>query len=188
MEIFLIRHTKVDIAEGTCYGFSDIGLAGSFEEELKFLKSKFPERKEIKFYSSPLRRCAILAGELSNQREIIYDRRLMELNFGNWELQKWDEISKKEIHPWTRDFVNEKPPGGESYAELFKRSTEAFDEILRKNEEKIAIVAHGGIIRSLFSHILSIPLEKSFHLQIDYGSVSKIKSAPRKISVEYINR
>ena len=188
MEIFLIRHTKVDVPDGTCYGFSDVGLASTFPEELNSLISRLPDRNDFVLYSSPLKRCRRLAEELGIDSGIEFDDRLKELNFGNWELKKWDEISRKEFLRWSKDFVNQVPPNGESYIQLFRRCNEFYEEILHKKENKIAIVAHGGVIRSLLSHVLSIPLEKSFHLQIDYGSISKIKIASRKIKVEYINR
>ena len=32
MKVTLIRHTKVDVPKGTCYGWSDVPVANSFEE------------------------------------------------------------------------------------------------------------------------------------------------------------
>ena len=33
MDVFLIRHTRTAVVPGTCYGNSDVDVAGSFPEE-----------------------------------------------------------------------------------------------------------------------------------------------------------
>src|SRR5699024_12842355 len=104
-------------------GQSDIGLADSFPEELKTLRSKLPEAYEsFRIYSSPLRRCSRLAVELS-EAEVMTDDRLMELDFGGWEGQEWDDISEEELSEWMQDFEEVECPGGESYRRLYDRVT-----------------------------------------------------------------
>ena len=33
MEIILVRHTSVAVAKGTCYGWTDVALSDTFEQE-----------------------------------------------------------------------------------------------------------------------------------------------------------
>jgi len=42
MEVYIIRHTKVAVENGICYGQTDVALADSFQEELAVLKSQLP--------------------------------------------------------------------------------------------------------------------------------------------------
>ena len=59
MDVFLVRHTRVAVAPGMCYGRLDVPLADSFEEELNGLRPLLPEFDRI--YSIPSLRCRRLA-------------------------------------------------------------------------------------------------------------------------------
>lgn len=173
MEIILVRHTTPDIIKGVCYGQSDIGVADTFLKEVKPIIKEVPiNDKNTTYYSSPLKRCAILAEKLSDIT--IFDDRLKELNFGDWELQKWDNIDKVPLDIWMNNFVKEPTKNGESYIDLHKRTTSFLDEIKSKNHTKVVITTHAGVIRSLYSYVHNTPLEKSFDLKVIYGQVIKI--------------
>ncbi len=189
MEIYLIRHTSVGVEKSVCYGQSDVPLSSNFDNESNSILSQFDSNEQFQIYSSPSSRCTHLAGKFNKTIEPILDSRIMELNFGIWELQKWDEINPNELNPWMDDFVNVNCPNGESYRELAIRTFEFLDEIIKLKHEKIIVISHGGVIRSLIAQILQIPLEKSFSLQIDCGKISKIKGdSLDHIIVEYINK
>lgn len=188
MELYLIRHTTPDIADGVCYGQSDIELADSFPDELKVLQSKLPvEDTAFQVYSSPLRRCSRLASKLS-VGTIITDDRLMELDFGDWEGREWNDINREELSEWMKDFVETECRGGESYRRLYGRVTAWWKEIVKKEQEKILTVTHAGVIRCLLSHALGLPLENSFRLQVNYGSISKVIRQNNRNVVTYINK
>jgi len=192
LDLYFIRHTSVNVKEGICYGYSDVEASQTFESEVKILKKKFSISPQMIFYSSPLKRCILLAERLSISDPII-DTRLIELNFGDWELKDWSLINKTEREKWLNDFVNFRCPNGESYLDLYKRATDFFEALVEKNYENVAIITHGGFIRSILSYILEIPLKKSFSIQIHYGSVSKIvlsqdNNSNSYITVEYINK
>lgn len=188
MEIFLIRHTRVAVNKSTCYGHSDVDLAECFQEELNELNNKLKSFEFSSVYSSPLKRCFKLAQSIKCPRATIVDPRLKEMNFGEWELKEWDTIDSLMLNNWMNDFVNIATPGGESYKDLFARSTAFFNELICNKDAKVLVVTHGGVIRSILSHVLHIPLEKSFTLQIDYGKISKIKVVgENNIIVEHFN-
>jgi len=192
LDLYFIRHTSVNVKEGICYGYSDVEVSQTFESEVKILKKKFFISPQMIFYSSPLKRCILLAERLSITDPII-DTRLIELNFGDWELKDWSLINKTEREKWLNNFVNFRCPNGESYLDLYKRASDFFEDLVKKNYENVAIITHSGFIRSILSYILEIPLKKSFSIQIYYGSVSKIVLSQDNISnsyitVEYINK
>lgn len=173
MEIILIRHTSPNIEKGICYGQTDIDVTDTFLKEVEPILNKVDGiNKNTLLYSSPLIRCKKLAQKLSNN--IIFDDRLKELNFGDWELKKWNNIPEKELNTWMNDFVNQPAKNGESYIDLHNRTTQFLNEIINKNHTKIIIVTHAGVMRSLYSYINKLPLKNSFDLKLNYGEVLTI--------------
>jgi alpha-ribazole phosphatase len=72
------------------------------------------------------------------------------------------------------DLVNVRIPGGESYTDLYTRCSNRFDHFF-KQEKPAAIVAHGGVIRSVLSYITGTPLVDSFSVfPLHYGCVIKV--------------
>jgi len=172
MEIYIVRHTTPNIEKGICYGQTDLDVANTFEMEGENVLAQLPKKIDA-VYSSPLKRCSMLASMLKNKP--ILDNRLMELNFCDWEMKKWDDIPLNEIQLWYNDFVNERCLNGESYYELSLRAIECYEEILHLNYKVVVIVAHSGIIRSLLAYINAVELKESFdEFKIPYGTVIKI--------------
>ncbi|TRX55528.1 alpha-ribazole phosphatase [Fulvivirga sp. M361] len=186
MEIYLVRHTTPEVDKGVCYGQADLDVISSFQEEVNRLKFHLP--KDIgKVYSSPLKRCKVLAQQLSD--EISFDDRLKEMSFGDWELKKWDDIGTEGLNVWMDNFVGERPAGGESFEDLSARVLEFWGELINKKlEDPVILCIHGGVIRVIISHLLHIPLRNTFHFHLDYGSVNKIARHGDIMRVEYVNR
>ena len=69
MKLLLIRHPKPDVIEGTCYGRTDVppeqaDLAGLLERlRRRWRSGAHPPPRAV--YSSPLQRCATVAGALA---------------------------------------------------------------------------------------------------------------------------
>ena len=118
MEIYLVRHTTPKIQKGICYGQSDLDLADTWTIEFKKLKLMLPDQVD-KVFSSPLKRCTRFANELNGH--ITLDERLKELDFGDWELKKWDNIPDDELFSWMNDFTNVAPKNGERFQDFFNR-------------------------------------------------------------------
>lgn len=173
MEVYLIRHTTPLVEHGVCYGWADLDVTETFLQEAEIIKQQLPNSIQH-IYSSPLQRCSKLAQHIFPTTTISYQHNLKEINCGKWELQKWDNIAKHEIDPWMNDFVNVQIPQGESYVDLYNRVIDNFNEILTK-KQSAAIVAHGGVIRSILSHITNTDLIDSFNVfTLHYGCVVKI--------------
>lgn len=188
MDVYLIRHTSLAILSGICYGQSDVEPADSFSDEVQTLRSNLPKDIEhFTTYSSPSNRCLRLARELV-AGDIITDDRLLELNFGDWELQQWDDIPSARLERWMENFVAEPCPNGESYEDLFERVMDFWKELQNTQDHNVVLITHGGVIRCLLSHVLNIPLESSFRLEIGLGSVSAVSLNHGRPKVRYINR
>ena len=172
MQLYLIRHTTPDIAKGICYGQTDLPLnLDLFKQECTMISSKLPDHID-QFYSSPLSRCLQLANSLSSA--VLKDEQLMEMNFGDWEMQPWTAIAGEPLNRWMSDFVNEPTPGGENYLALHQRTTAFINKLLVADPQSAAIITHAGNIRSLISWALDLPLENSFRINLNYGAVIKL--------------
>ncbi|MFH6944548.1 alpha-ribazole phosphatase [Flavobacterium sp. FlaQc-50] len=176
MEIYLVRHTETLCEKGICYGQSDVALAEPFELIFENIISQLPQKAIL--FSSPLQRCVILAKYIQNEIKTIYyqeDKRLMEMNFGDWEMKSWNDILPEQLNPWMEDFVTVHATNGESFIELHDRTGVFLSEqISKKAEQPIIVVTHAGVIRSLLCHHTSLPLKDAFQNKVDFGQVVKI--------------
>lgn len=187
MEIYLIRHTTPDIAQGVCYGQTDLDVVSTFEKEYERIVSQVSNKPFDTVYSSPLQRCNKLAQKFST--DITYDDRLKEMSFGDWEMKKWEEVEQDGLKNWMNDFVTQPPPNGESFNMLRDRVVDFWDELTSDDSDaNQAIFTHGGVIRTIVCHLLEIPLSKAFQFHLDYGAVTKIASNKWGMRVEYLNR
>ena len=139
-------------------------------------------------YASPLSRCRQLAEALVPE-QLVFDDRLMEYDFGRWELQPWNTLPATELDPWMADFVQIPAPGGETFQALQDRATEFLTEALATADPNatIVIVSHSAVIRSLICHCLGLPLAHAFRLDIDYGSITKVRYRHGQFNVAYTN-
>lgn len=186
MEYFLIRHTKPDIETGICYGALDVNVSASFNDEaeqvLRTCRQENISAHAI-IFSSPLKRCRLLAEFLGAQLNIpvTFDDRLQELNFGEWEGKRWDEIDRVQSDFWTADVVNRAPPGGETYAALSARVCECVGAGLLAIEaatnQEVIIISHGGPIRALLAQLLGLTKKTFPPLDVAMGRVSKVSKA-----------
>lgn len=171
MEIYLIRHTETVAQKGICYGQADVDIKEPYIDIFQEIKDQLPTDAIV--YSSPLLRCKKMAEFISN--DITFDKRLMEMNFGNWELKAWNDIPLEEINPWMDNFVTVKVPNGESFEDLFQRVREFYSELLSKKHDKIILICHDGVMRSILSHFHKTQLKDAFSLySIKYGEVIKL--------------
>lgn len=122
MKVYLVRHTSVDVAPGTCYGQTDVPLRASFQEEAEACKKALQDTGMhfSRIYTSPLSRCTRLAaycGFPGAER----DERLKEMNMGEWEMQRFEEITDPRIQEWYDDYLRVRTTGGESFMDVLAR-------------------------------------------------------------------
>lgn len=172
--LYLVRHTAVDVEEGICYGNTDVPLKDSFSDEQKIIAKKLEGQNFTQAYSSPLKRCVKLGDSLV--KNLIFDPRLKEMNFGQWEGKSWEDIySSPEGKEWFQDYLYNKCPQGESFQDLIKRVADFLKEI-KKTEGPILIVNHAGVIRAALAILGLAELEEVFDIELDYGEIIKIEN------------
>lgn len=131
--------------------------------------------------SSPLSRCADFANELSARHNIpvTFDERLAEIGFGDWEGKSAAELMESSpdiLMNFWRDPVNHTPPNAEPLIDFQVRVIGAWDEIIsRYADQHILIVGHAGQMRMVIRHVLDMPLDKMFRLQIPNAGITRIQ-------------
>ena len=152
MPLIVLRHTRPEIAPGLCYGRSDLGLAADFDTAAREIAGTLPAVSRI--VSSPLLRSRRLAEALGEARGlgIEVEPALRELDFGAWELRRWDSIARAEIEAWAADFLGGRPHGGESVAMLAERVGSALDRHVPASPP-VLWVTHSGVIRAVCARL-----------------------------------
>ncbi|MEX3548516.1 MAG: alpha-ribazole phosphatase family protein [Burkholderia sp.] len=178
MDLVLIRHPAPAVEAGICYGASDLPLAGEVPAEaaaiVALLHSARVGRPEA-ILASPLLRCASVAHEIGTlaTQSVRLDARLREIDFGAWEMRRWDEIGAAALDRWQSDLMGAREHGGESTAQFMARiASFAQPFVASLTEEATAIlITHAGVIRALTSLWLGVPLDSLLARPIAYGGV-----------------
>ena len=131
--------------------------------------------------TSPLRRCREFAESMAKRLSIPLEieAEFREIGFGTWEGLSAKDIS--ESHPealkqFYRDPAQYPPIGGEPLSDFQTRITTAWDRMVAAHPGKhILVIAHGGTIRIVLSHILEIPLANLFRLTVPNAAISRIQ-------------
>ena len=174
MELYLIRHTSVDVPAGYSYGQTDVPLRDSFETEAETVKKGLQLISADKVYTSPLSRCVRLASYCGFE-DAWKDDRIKELNFGSWEMKSWDEVSS---HPhsegWFNDWVHVPTPGGDSFTDQYNRVPAVLDEVRKSNNNTVFVFAHGGVLACAQVYAGIYDMNEAFKHLPSYGEIIKL--------------
>ncbi len=179
---WLIRHATIHEMGNKIYGQYDCDADVDYDKILlQNLATKLP--KNAPCILSDLKRTEQTANALMahgwNAGEVYKDKSLREQHFGNWQGLEHSEIEKTDANIYRRFWLTpayKSPPQGESFADLYARSTKAFHEWNQKfSGQDIVHVSHGGVIKSLLALALDCPLESSFRISVLNCALSKIE-------------
>lgn len=174
MEVVLIRHTSVDVPPGVCYGQTDVALKSTFEEEAKAVMERLDKYLPFDMvYTSPLSRCTQLAAKCGYPNAV-HDKRLMEINFGEWEMQRYEKITDPRLQEWYDNYLNVTATGGESFMMQYERVGSFLDEIKALPYNRIALFTHGGVLLCAQLYAKQIKPEEAFSSLTPYGGVISI--------------
>lgn len=172
--IRVVRHTSVGVEPGICYGVSDVPLSSSADLEIAKVVEQIDSVKTI--YSSPLSRCRKLAEKIAEKfnLEVIFDDRVIELNFGDWEMKRWVDFEQSpEAVRWFDNYIDNRTPNGESFSMQIARVREFYNEI-KESSDNTVVVTHGGVIRSMLSIVNNIEPIDTFNSKVDFGEIVKL--------------
>lgn len=136
------------------------------------------DKKLTAVYSSDLIRAMETARQVAEPHgiEVKEVPALREIHFGQWEGLTYKEIIKDDeetITRWWKNPLETQIPGGEGLSELQARIIPALKEIISRHKgEKVAVICHGGTIRTLISSILHMDLNKYWKIRQDNASLN----------------
>ena len=164
-----------------CYGKSDVSLAAaadagaaSIAARLAALGARVPQRIE----TSPRTRCASVARVLGHMHGGLApreDARLAEMDFGAWEMQRWDAIERAQIDAWAADFEHARAHGGESVAQFDARVSGWFDALDTEAHGSLWAVVHAGVIRAIAARALGLPLARCVRWPLEMAAIVTLR-------------
>jgi len=190
-QLILVRHCETQSnVEGTVQGRQNSSLTkrGRLQAELvgEYVSEKFEINRVI---SSDRRRCLETASTIG--AEVITTSLLRELDFGDWEGQKWSKITSDQpadIENMLASDPDFRPPNGESLTDMDSRLSSLIDYYgLLDITDIVAIVSHDGTLRSLISKLVNWKQENISNLVLFVGSVTTISTGSDSPKIELLN-
>jgi probable phosphoglycerate mutase len=171
--VVLIRHGETDWnRDRRIQGQTDTPLSALGRRQALAIGQRLKRERFTAIYASDLQRAwdtaqaigqATLA-ERPDAPQPVADRRLREMDFGEWEGKTSAEIaaSHPEAHARSKhrdaDF---RIPGGESFRDLYERTVDAVTSLVDAHPGgTLCVVAHGGILDMMYRHTHAIALDQ----------------------------
>ncbi len=156
MKLWMLRHAAVMLPPGLCYGASDVAAdAALTRQAAKDFAPLLPAGTAV--WVSGLLRAQQMAGALQAERRDLkaarVDTRLNEMDFGDWELKRWDSVPAAAFDAWMADFAQHRFGGVESTQMLLYRVAAALGDLRPAASANVLWVTHAGVIRAV-QHIL----------------------------------
>lgn len=177
-QILLIRHCEVPGEyRGRYIGSTDVPLSEAGRAAARNLAPQLASFAPETIVSSPLRRAVETAELAAPGREIRFDPRLTEIDFGAWEALTFAEIEQRatpeELRCWSESPGEMRLPGGESFPAFRRRVDAAFAELLAGTAgEIVAVVTHGGPAMRILATLHHLPAERQHELLPPRGSIT----------------
>lgn len=162
--IWAVRHARIEVAHGLCYGHTDWQVdADATQHQAAQLAQQLPA---LPIISSPLLRCRQLAQALADltQQPLRIEKRLIEMNFGDWEGLPWAQIERRDLDTWAANPVEFAAPNGESFADLISR----VKAVQREQKTSAIWITHAGVIRALTHVCHTLPLTAAASVEVPY--------------------
>ncbi len=122
--------------------------------------------------SSPLLRCRAFADEFASRHglQCLIEPDLTEVGFGDWEgktRQQLIGLDQQAFERFYQDPVRYPPVGAEPVSRLRQRVGAVFERLAGQHaDQQVLVVAHAGVMRAVISHVLDVPLQSIYRINI----------------------
>ena len=195
---WLIRHALVaENARAVLYGVMDVPLCEPTLLEqapmYRSLAARLPRPAD--WLVTPLSRTRRTAETIFAhgypRAELGVEPGLIEQSLGEWQgLPQADLPAKlaQPAHAFWPLAGDEKPPGGESMAEVITRVGTAMERLAEVHAGRdVVIVSHGGAIRGAIAHALRIGPDNALHMSVQNLSLTRLQRTPDGWRVQCVN-
>lgn len=192
--LLLVRHGEVEEwARGRIYGRLDPSLSETGRAQAAAIARRIAQERPVALHASPSRRALESAAPIAEATGLApsTDPRLREIEFGELEGLTFAEAEQRDPATW-RAWM-ERPgqvrfPGGECWDEVCARAVAAAEAIAAAHPNAPSVVvAHGGVIRALLAEALALPAERTFRMEIGFGSLTILRREPFGWMVECVS-
>ena len=195
---WLIRHAIVDEnARAMLYGLMDVPLCETSLLEQAPMYQALADRlpRPAAWKVTPLSRtkrtaeAIFAAGYPRTEPEV--EAGLIEQSLGEWQGLPHTELPARlslPRHAFWPLAGHERPPGGETLAEVIERVGTALEHLaMRHAGQDVVGVSHGGAIRAAVAHCLRIGPDSALHLSVQNLSLTRIERHPEGWRVVCVN-
>jgi broad specificity phosphatase PhoE len=181
MRLFIVRHGEtLWNKEGRFQGQRDTDLSEKGLAQADMIAERLASHDFEAVVSSPLARARVTGERIAEAcgcKIFEVSEGLTEINHGYWEgllstevTEKWPDILKTwHTNP---ELVTMPGEGGESLADVQRRTVKAVSEITEKYNGDVCIAAHDAVIKVLLCHIVGAPLSSFWNFQIENCSLT----------------
>ncbi|MCC6955546.1 MAG: histidine phosphatase family protein [Anaerolineales bacterium] len=191
--LLLVRHAQTAWnADGRFMGQADIELDEKGLRQADAVGRRLALERPEAIYTSDLKRAAQTAESIRRSiaescapappPPLIAEPALREIDFGGWQGLNYEQITANypdALNAWQADLLNYAPPDGESAAQMFERFFAAYTRIVENHPgASVILVAHGGPLQALLSHLLGLSVDRFWQLQMSNAGISEVTLYP----------
>lgn len=190
--IILVRHGKTDWNRELRIqgGSSDTPLNAEGRQQAENMALRLSQRSIQAIYSSPLKRALGTAESIARPHniEVVVEKSLREIEAGKLEGATSAELGRRFSEILTQDGVLYRIPGGESLADLQRRSWGFIRQLGRKHPDgELVVVSHYFAILIIICSALMLPLSNITRFRLSTGSISIINLDEEEARLELFN-
>lgn len=161
-------------------GHTDTPLSDTGCTQAKLLSQRLAAQPLQAIYASDLQRALETARIIAEPHDLTVQTlpQLREINFGAWEGLTYQEIKAKFsdlADMYYSSPGNVRIPDGETFRDLMERAYGAVTDLVKRYDSStIAIVTHGGTIRTIICAVLGIDLNNLIRIRQDNRALNVI--------------
>ena len=195
---WLIRHALVEEnARAMMYGTMDVEVCPHTMQSARPTCAAIARRlpRPAQWIVTPLSRTRRTAQAIFDagypEAEWRVEPDLIEQDMGAWQGLPHAEVPPllvQPAHPFWPINAQERPPGGESMAEVVLRVGTALERLAKAHEGgDVVIVSHGGAIRAAVGHALGVGADHALHLSVQNLALTRLERHDRGWQVMCVN-
>jgi broad specificity phosphatase PhoE len=190
--LYIVRHGETDWnKDGRYQGQTDIPLNAEGRRQGAAVGARLASVPLDSVYSSDLMRAHDTARALAGGRPIVLDLRLREMHAGRCQGLLHTEIAEREPAFWEaarQDPDNTPFPDGESPLQLQSRAMECLKAIAERHPDgRVAVVTHGGVIKTMVAGVLGVPLTVRPRFWMDNCSLTIVEAVAKGWRLRTLN-
>ena len=183
VNIFVLRHGEIATGDTRRFvGQRDLPLTETGIEQARLWQQELAPIRFNRIFTSDLPRCLETTAIVAETQEARIEEvpAFREINLGEWQGIEVDEIRRlypDQFEQRGRNIANFRPPGGESFSDLYDRVAPVFEDITQGLEGAALIVCHSGVIKVMLCRALDLDVSNVLKLEQTYSALNVIERA-----------